>query len=371
MWIADEIVARGGSVPFEEFMELALYHPVHGYYSSGTPRYGRSGDYLTAPTASPWYARTVARLATRLAEELGPLTVADVASGDGSFLGAFLEALGEGPAVAGRVVSVEASPGLRQRQRERLGEHVEIAASLDGLPAPGGPVLLHASELYDALPVHRVVQRTHGLQELWVRSEAGGLVWEERPATPAVTGYFLRHGVELVDGQVAEANLRAGELHRRLLDWAGGSALVLVLDYGYPANRLYNPRGRRGGSLAVFSRHTLSRDPLEEPGSRDITAHVNWDDLRRPAEAAGWREVGLWPLGVFLLEAGLPSLVEAAGLGLARELDAEAYAERQELKRILDPDGMGADLRVLAQGRGPTGDVARRLLASGGLPRSL
>jgi len=370
MWIVDEIKARGGTVPFETFMELALYHAKHGYYSSGPPRYGRRGDYLTAPTASAWYARTVARLARELAGELGYLTVADVASGDGSFLEAFLDAAGSRPAI-GRIISVEASEALRNRQHERLGGKVTLAASVAGIPRPGGPVLLHASELYDALPVHRVIQRIDGLRELWVRDEGGRLAWEERPAGPEVVAYFRRHGVALAEGQVAEANLRAEALHRELLSWAGASALVLVLDYGYPAARLYDSRGRRGGSLAVFSRHTLSRDPLEAPGERDITAHVNWDDLRRPAAAEGFREVGLWPLGVFLLQAGLPSLVEEAGLGLERELDAESYAQRQELKRLLDPDGMGTDLKVLAQGRGRMGEAAARLLKGGQPPRKL
>ena len=367
MWIAGEIVTRGGAVDFETFMELALYHPEHGYYSSG-PRYGRSGDYLTAPTASSWYARTVARLVRGLAAELGPLTVVDVASGDGSFLTALLE--GADDAVS-RMVSVEASEAMRRRQRARLGSQVELAPSLAEVAEPAGPVLVHASELFDALPVHRVVRRANGLRELWVRAGEDGLSWEERPARRELVEYFTGHGVDLVEGQVAEANLRARTLHGELLSWAGPSAVALVLDYGYPAARLYDPRGRRGGSLAVFSRHRVTRDPLEEPGERDITAHVNWDDLRHPAAVGGFREIGLWPLGVFLLNAGLPALVESAGLGLSRELDAEAYAERQELKRLLDPDGMGTDLKVLVQGRGPAGEMAALLLAERELPDTL
>ena len=56
MWVEVEIAKHGGALSFHDFMELALYHPRHGYYSSGRPRYGRGGDYLTAPTASAWYA---------------------------------------------------------------------------------------------------------------------------------------------------------------------------------------------------------------------------------------------------------------------------------------------------------------------------
>jgi len=67
-WIVEEIVARGGEVPFDEYMELVLYHPRHGYYSGDKPRYGRDGDFLTAPTASEWYAKVLTRLLTNKTE---------------------------------------------------------------------------------------------------------------------------------------------------------------------------------------------------------------------------------------------------------------------------------------------------------------
>ncbi len=354
MWMVDEIGRRGGAVPFREYMELALYHPEHGYYSRGRRRYGREGDYLTAPTASVWYPRVVARLARNLGGRTGPLTVVDVASGDGSFLAGLLGALGEWGErdVADRVVSVERSPGSRALQRERLGPGVEVLESLEEAPPPRGPVLLHASELYDARPVHRVVRRPGGLRELWVVSRGEELSWEERPAPGSLAAYLRDHGVELQDGQVAEINPEADSLHGALLGWACHGGLVLVLDYGYPAARLYDPRGRRGGSLATFSRHRVGRDPLEDPGGRDITAHVNFDDLRRAGRRAGWEELGLWPLAEFMVRGGLAPLVEEAGLGMEREVDAASYAARQEIKRILDPDGMGTDLKVLVQARG-------------------
>ncbi len=364
MWMVDEIGRRGGAVPFREYMELALYHPEYGYYSRGRRRYGREGDYLTAPTASGWYARVVARLARNLGGRTGPLTVVDVASGDGSFLAGLLGALGEwgGRDVADRVVSVERSPGSRALQRERLGPGVEVLESLEEACPPRGPVLLHASELYDARPVHRVVRRPGGLRELWVVSHGGGLSWEERPAPGSLAAYLRDHGVELQDGQVAEINPEAGSLHGDLLGWACHGGLALVLDYGYPAARLYDPRGRRGGSLATFSRHRVGRDPLEDPGGRDITAHVNFDDLRRAGRRAGWEELGLWPLAEFMVRGGLAPLVEEAGLGMEREVDAASYAARQEIKRILDPDGMGTDLKVLVQARGRVAVPAAQIL---------
>ncbi len=343
---------RGGRITFREYMELALYHPRHGYYARGTVRQGRGGDYLTAPTASGWYAAVVARILDGLARSWGgALRVVDVASGDGSFLAALLAAWGGGPPPGWELLSVERSPAMRRVQEERFaGVAVTLAGAPEELELPQPmPTVLHASELYDALPVHRVVKRPEGLRELMVRSGGSGLEWEEVPAPPRLSAYLHRHGIRLRDGQVAEINLEAGPLHRRLLGSAGAPGVALVLDYGYSARRLYDPRGRGSGSLACYHRHGLSRDPLHHPGEQDITAHVNWDDLRLAARDAGWREAALMPLAEFLIRGGMADLVEERGLGLEREPDAEALAERQEIKRLLDPDGMGSDLKVLLQ----------------------
>jgi SAM-dependent MidA family methyltransferase len=211
--------------------------------------------------------------------------------------------------------------------------------------------------------VARAVGRAGGLAELWVAVAGGGLVWQERPPREEVEAYFADHGIALEEGQFGEACLGAAGLHRLMLEAAAGAGLCLVLDYGYEARRLYDPRGRRGGSLATFSGHRIGRDPLETPGEIDLTAHVNWDDLRLAAETGGWTEVGLWPLAELLVRAGLAAELEARGLGMEAELDAATVGARQEVKRLLDPDGMGSDLKVLVQGRGELVDGAAAALA--------
>lgn len=366
-WIVREIASAGGEVSFADFMELALYHPEHGYYSAAAPRYGRRGDYLTAPTASPWYARVLGGWMAGLADAVGPIVFVDVASGDGALAAALLGVgTGSRPAWLRQLVSVERSAAMRALQRDRLAAagdaRVSICRSLAEVVTPDGPTVVHACELYDAQPVHRVVQREHGLQELRVAAEDGRCVWREVPATVELAAYFAGHGVELLAGQVAEAALGAVALHRDVLGVAGPDGLAVVVDYGYESRRLYDPRGRAGGSLAVYRAHRLSRDPLRDPGQCDLTAHVNWDDLRRAARSAGWSEIGLDPLALFLARVGLVGEVERRGLGIEAELDAATLAERQELKRILDPEGMGADLKVLVQGVGPLADIAARLL---------
>jgi SAM-dependent MidA family methyltransferase len=352
-WIAKEIESRGGAVTFREFMELALYHPDHGYYTSETARYGRCGDFLTAPSASRWYGRVVAGLLAGVAIRLGPLTLVDVGSGDGSFVTRLVAALGpSAKQVLREVVSVESSAQMRLRQQtsfESLSVRARCAERMPDVSGRGFTVVIHASELYDALPVHRVVARDDRLFEQWVCSRGDEVRWLEKPAPSTLGEYFTQHGVKLEQGQVAEVNFGARSLHAELLQNAGDSALALILDYGYPASRLYDPRGRRGGSIACYREHLLRRDPLECPGKQDITSHVNWDDLQAVGRGVGWRDAGLWSLAEFLIRSGIGSAMEKAGIGPEADLDASVVAERQEIKRLLDPDGMGSDLKMLVQ----------------------
>jgi SAM-dependent MidA family methyltransferase len=366
-WIVDEIEGRGGAVPFEAFMELALYHPEYGYYSAEEPRYGRGGDYLTAPTASEWYPRMIARSLAGMAAVCGALRLIDLASGDGSLIAGVVEALGQGVGeVLCEILSVERSEAMRGRQRDQLAPVDVTVRWVGGAEEVGSsprPTVVHASELYDAQPVVRVTRRSGKLRELWVTLRDGELDWLERPPRSEVEAYFTRHGVELEDGQIAEANLASENFHRGLLESVGEDGLCLVLDYGYEARRLYDPRGRRGGSLTTFRRHQLGHDPFAAPGETDLTAHVNWDDLRRAGESARWAEVGLWPLAEYLVRAGIEEELAERGLGMEAELDAATITARQEIKRLLDPEGMGSDLKVLVQAKGALLEAAHQVFS--------
>lgn len=353
-------VERRGRVTCAEFMELALYHPELGYYSrsrGGPGPAGGGGDFLTAPTASPLLARTLAGLLARLAELLGePLCLAELGAGEGLLLEAVLAALGaRQAAVLRRVVAVERAEWARQRLAERC-RGAEVASDLAGVPRPGGAAVVVASELYDALPVHRVVLAREGgllvLRELFVEARAGALRWVAGPLSDeAIGAYLAAHGVSLWEGQRAEVRLLARPLHARHLAWLGLQGLVLVIDYGHPANRLYDPRSRRDGTLVGYRGHRIVHDVLREPGECDITAHVNFDDLVAVAVEGGWESAPPRPLGLFLALAGaLEYLPPAVGRG--EPLTPGEWAELAAAKRVLAPSGMGADLKVLAQGRG-------------------
>ncbi len=354
-------VARRGRVSFRDFMELALYHPDAGYYTKPRPAtgpVGPRGDFITAPTAAPLLADTVARLLARLAAACGePVVFAELAAGEGFFL----ERLCASTRAAGRdalrrVVAVEIAPWARERLADRC-PGAEVAAALSDVDAAGGPVVLFASELYDALPVHRVtVARREGelvLLEYYVEAAPeGGLAWAlGEPSRPEVAAYLHEHGIVIEEGQLDQVRPQARAVHEELLSWCGTNAVCLVIDYGYPAHRLYNPRGRRHGSLVGYRDHRAALDVLQSPGETDITAHVNFDDLEGAAAEVGWKRGEVHPLGAFLAMLGATELLPGA-VSRGEPLSAQEWAALAEAKRIMAPSGMGTDLKVLVQGCG-------------------
>jgi SAM-dependent MidA family methyltransferase len=362
--ILADLERLGRPVTLAEYLELALYHPEHGYYTRSRTSHGPvgpEGDFITAPTASPIFARTLAVMLRRLAAEVGaPLSFAELGAGEGNTVAAILRELGPDRArTLGRVAAVERSGPARktlvQRCRAEGWSNLETAASLEELAPAAGPTVLFASELYDALPCHLVTatERDGGaaLQEMFVTlSPAGELSWQPgEPSTPELGAYLDRHGVSLLPGQLAEVRPGLEELHRRHLAWCGPEAVAVTLDYGHATRSLYNARGRPRGTLVGYRAHRLHTDVLQDPGTMDITAHVNFDDLAAAAASLGWSSQRLEPLGMFLARHGALELLPAPGPD--EPPSAALREELQAARHLLLPD-MGSDLKVLAQGAG-------------------
>src|SRR6185436_12643683 len=155
----------------------------------------------------------------------------------------------------------------------------------DGRPSEG---LVIANEVLDALPTHRVVRRGDILREIRVGLADDGELSdvEADPSTPGLAGRLDADGVTLADGQHAEICLAIDAWIERV---AAGltRGVLLLIDYGYPAAELYDPKRRAAGTLATYRGHRVGDDPYRAVGRQDITAHVDVTAVRRGAEAAG------------------------------------------------------------------------------------
>lgn len=351
-----ERVRRAGAISFRDWMEAALYDPDGGYYPrADLVRWGRAGDYRTAPERSPLFAATFADFFARLHTELGspPLwTIFEAGAGAGHFAEGLLRTLRDDyPQVfsATRYAIDERSPDARTRACERLsnfGDRV-LFRELSAGGAPGGIGVVVANELLDAFPVHRVTARRGELRELYVGWDdvEGKFRWlEGEPSTPRLAEHLARSGVTLSDGQSAEVNLEAEEWLRSAARVFESGRLV-VIDYGAEAEELYASPHRREGTLRAFHRHGFAEDVLARPGEQDLTTTVDWTQVRNVCEELGLCVVSFERQDEFLLRAGLLDRLER--MAAAAPSTAEAVVLRTGARELILPGGMSESFQVL------------------------
>ncbi len=311
-----------GAIPFSAFMDAALYGPG-GYYATGSPRIGRRGDFITGSRLG-LFARTTHNLLGRLDRCLSTSAqFLEVGFGDGRHL-RNLSALGRDHLYA------------HDRVRRPLPEAVMWIDRLGDLDVRG---LVLSYELLDALPVRRVVRRGSDWAELWVDLVDGAFSWLERPLSSAEFVSFL-DGIDAVEGQIVDVTDEWVSTYLRV-----GSALeeglLVTCDYGFERPQLYDPRVRMHGTLACYRGQTVHRDPFVDIGQQDLTAHVDFTAVREAGEQAGLATVGVFKLADWLVQ-----------LGIFEFLGNVDRATRTEAQTLLDPAGMGSEIRVLVQSRG-------------------
>lgn len=347
------IEASEGWLSFARYMELALYAPGLGYYSAGSTKLGRAGDFVTAPEFSPLFARCLARQVAQLIEA-GMPDVIELGAGTGALAAGLLSALAALDRLPARYLILEVSGELRQRQRARLAEAVPAYLDriewLEVLPASLDAVLV-ANEVLDAIPTH--ILRTHAgeIEEMGVVAASGrGFERSYRPAA----GALLRAAKSLAlpeDDYETEINLAARAFVKSFARVIRRGALIFI-DYGFPAPEYYHPQRSRG-TLMCHYRHHAHDDPFSLVGLQDITAHVDFTATAAAGVDAGLSVLGYATQAQFLVNAGITALMSETAPD-----DVRTYAPlAAQAQKLLSPAEMGELFKVLALGRGIEGPL--------------
>ncbi len=314
-----------------ERLDAFMARAVAAYYAARDP-FGRAGDFTTAPEISQAFGEILGLWAATVWEAMGrpaPVLLVECGPGRGTLMADALRAVRDvAPAfAAAQVHLIEASPVLREAQRRALGPAV-TAWHEDLSTLPPGPMLLLANEFLDALPIRQFVRRGSTWAERCV--EGGRFVEGPAESLPPLPAAAPEGAVQEV-GEAAQAFTRA--LGARLA--AQGGAALLV-DYGPERTGL-------GESLQAMRAHAPA-DPLAEPGSADLTAHVDFEAVARAGREGGAVVHGPLPQGLFLTRLGL--MTRAAMLARARPRLAGEILSGAE--RLVASEGMGRLFKVLA-----------------------
>jgi SAM-dependent MidA family methyltransferase len=319
----------GGAISFERFMELALYHPEHGYYRKGR-RIGRDGDFITSPHVHPLFGWCIAGWCHWLWQAMdrpASFTIFEPGAGDGLLARTILDwAAGRDDGFAQAIHYVAIEPN-----NAGADPRVDWASAPETVDC--GVVV--SNELFDALPVRLFEGSGRGPVEVMVRWTGEG--FEE------VAG-----GVATIDGAPEtgrfEVNSRAYPTMEAMCGLIERGAVV-TFDYGYPREELW-AEWRSQGTLLAFYRHTAHENPYVHVGEQDLTAHVDFTELEAALAASGYETWGPISQSEFLYGLGAGALVDSV-----RNDAGEYFGRRRALEELSDGAGLGR-IRALAGTKG-------------------
>jgi SAM-dependent MidA family methyltransferase len=343
--ICDEISSHG-TIPFDRFMELALYAPGLGYYAAGSHKFGASGDFITAPELSPLFSRCLANQCQQILSETGG-SILEFGAGSGVMAADILKQLQQLQSLPEKYFILDLSPDLKQRQLEtlqaRVPELLDRVEWLNQMPKKFDGVVV-ANEVIDAMPVSVFKTGTDQVFEQYVDCVENNLELTWRPASlqlQQAVENIQRHNGRLPENYLSEVNARVDGWLAGLSECMGQGA-VLLIDYGYTAKEYYMAE-RNMGTLLCHYQHQAHDDPLMLVGLQDITASVDFSDVASKARVQGFSIAGYTTQAHFLMANGIEQMI----LETSPEDSENFYRVSQAVKRLMMPSEMGERFKVL------------------------
>lgn len=357
-------------IPFSQYMDLVLYHPQQGYYSSGVVEIGKEGDFFTASSLGSDFGELLAKQFVEMWENLGKPTdfnLVEMGAGKGQladdiFNYLFPHHLQFFQTLHYRII--EASPALQKQQQDRLKTWQEKGLNLtwetwDNIPDQSIIGCCFSNELVDAFPVHRLQIEKGTLQEIYVTlsdtdNPSPFQEITDELSTPKLKDYFQTVGVSLPsaeypDGFQTEVNLQ-------IIPWLQTisrclkKGYLLTIDYGYTAQKYYHPQ-RYSGTLQCYLQHQRNNDPYYLIGKQDITAHIDFTAVQTYGKQHNLEFLNFTQQALFLMALGLGNRLNELSQGGWTAM--QVLQRRDALHQLIDPMGLGG-FGVLLQGKGLT-----------------
>ncbi|WP_144111624.1 class I SAM-dependent methyltransferase [Paraburkholderia sp. BCC1886] len=351
--IRAELESAGGWLPFDRYMESALYAPGLGYYSGGARKFGLRGDdgsdFVTAPEMSPLFAKTLARPLAEALQASGTRELMEFGAGTGKLAAGLLAALDELSCEFDAYSIVELSGELRERQRETLEAAVPALANkvrwLDTLPERFEGVVI-GNEVLDAMPVRLFAFSDGDWRERGVVWRDDAFAFDDRRVADARTLALLAEIETSGDDYVTETHDAARAFTRTVCTMLTRGAAFFI-DYGFPRHEFYHAQ-RAQGTLMCHYRHRAHGDPFVYPGLQDITAHVEFTGIAEAGVEAGADLLGFTSQARFLLNGGITEVLGEFDPSDSRRFLPAASA----VQKLLSEAEMGELFKVIAFSRG-------------------
>ncbi len=362
----NEIIANriksNGPMRFRDFMQSALFEPSLGYYTRANLEIGKSGDFYTSPHSHAVFGHTIGRQVEQCFNALGgadsfkdePFNIIECGGGRGWLAKDILDSLKDTHVYDCITYTLlELNPSMADRQQTLLeahADHLNWATSFDETKGIRGMII--SNELIDAFAVH-LIEYASKWNEIFISLEGDDFIETLKPIEdPRLLDYIDKYiGKEIPDGYHTEINLHASEWLTTAASTLS-AGYVLTIDYGYPCEELYAPERNRG-TLICYREHDTNEDYLSHIGKQDITAHVNFTDLKSTGDTLGLSTVGFARQGIYLVSLGIDKSITkyfGAGNSVGRDM--------HKINNLIMPGTMGDTHKVLLQSKGVNSSTA-------------
>jgi SAM-dependent MidA family methyltransferase len=337
-------IEKRGPVSFAWFMHQALYHPEHGYYSSGRCAIGRKGDYFTNVSVGPLFGQLLGAQFAEIWERLGKIddfVIAEQGAHDGQFARDVLEsAQARSPEFFAilRYRIVEPFPALQERQSRMLAQFRDKVEWHESLQPFVG--VHFSNELLDAMPARMM----SGAIEKLVALEGDKFVLIERPLPSQ-------------GATASQSSQKQSAFNQPALDWIDDIAAklqrgyVIAIDYGRLGDEFR-------AHVQARAQHRNLNSPFEQIGHADITMCVDWTSIAARASLRGLHVAGFTDQHHFLtgIISTRPNLFQATSSN-STALSSRVQVARPDRKTqralhtLLHPEMLGRAFQVLALAR--------------------
>ena len=337
-------IALHDSISFAEFMQMALYQPGLGYYSSGILKFGKEGDFITAPLLGDLFAKSLARQIKQILQKLDAGVIFELGAGTGQFCFDVLKELDRLNSLPEKYLILEVSADLQQRQQhlvQQLPKHLaDLVDWQTRPPAEKFKGVIFANEVIDALAVEvfryengRYLQKRIGWNDGFVTS------WHK--FSPNLEQQLLDKNLQLADGYESEFIPNLASWIQTISENLE-QGVVLFVDYGYECSSYYHPQ-RHEGTLVCYHQHKANFNYFENIGVQDMTAFIDFTSLAQGADDCGLQVDGYTTQAHFLMSLGINEL-----LGDSEKDFTSYYEKTTELKKLSLPNEMGEKFKVMA-----------------------
>ena len=294
-------ISNNKHIPFDKFIDIALYHKKTGYYMKKNP-FGKDGDFITAPNISILFSEMLAIWCIAFWEHLGypkKINIIELGAGNGEMMCQMIKVFERFNKFrkSSNYFILEKSQFLKKIQKKKLNSHkITWLNSINKLK--NGPNIFLANEFFDALPIKQFIKKNNKWYEKSIKKnninkyEFVNVITNIKNLEKKIEINLSKNQKIIEFSPLTYKYLNI--ISKKINTFQGG---LLIVDYGYLQKKMKN-------SLQSIYKHNFN-NVLDNFGKSDITYNLNFFLLKKIVKKLNLKVVGLTSQRNFLTKLGI------------------------------------------------------------------